>query len=122
MARKKRDYNFVWNTYGDWVATLKDGHLWDPSGLWIGWLEDGEVYKADGEWLGRMSKDFRIIRKRTDRRRDLVAVPPKPEKPELPGRATLPPAFAELSYSEIDVLEEDETIFKKLSEFRKDMD
>ena len=123
MARKPRDHDFVWNTYGDWIATLKEGFLWDPSGLWLGWVEDGDVYKADGEWVGRLSKDFRILRKRTARRRDLREdIPRKPERPSLPGRCPLPPSFAELSYSEIDVIEEDPDIFKKLSDMRKDMD
>ncbi len=122
MARPKRDHEFIWNTYGDWVATLKDGHLWDPAGLWLGWVEGVDVYKADGEWIGVLSKDFRIIRKRTERRRELRDdIPPKPPRPELPGRAPLPPQFAELSYSEIDVLDEDPDIFKRLSDLRKDM-
>jgi len=123
MGRKPRDHEFIWNTYGDWVATLKNGHLWDPSGLWLGWVEGRDVYKGDGEWIGQISKDFRIIRKRTERRRELnERTPQRPPKPDLPARAPLPPSFAEMNYSEIDVLEEDPDIFKKLSDLRKDME
>ena len=123
MARVKFMGTFIWNTYGDWVATEYQGHIWDLRAEWIGWIDENkDVYKRDGEWLGKLSKDGRVIRKRTERRRDLVAPPAKPEKPELPVRAPLPPSFAELSFSEIDVLEEDPDAFKKLSDLRPDMD
>lgn len=117
---------FIWDSYGDWQATLLEGFIWDPAGNWIGWVEEVDkktidVYKTDGEWIGNLSKDGRIIRKRTTARRPLVDVPAKPAKPSLPARAPLPPPFAELSYSDVDVLEEDPDIFKKISDMRPDM-
>jgi len=114
---------YIWDTYGDWHATLVEGHLWDLTGNWIGWVENGtDVYKADGEWIGALTRDFRIVQKRSARRRPLHEhIPAKPPRPELPARATLPPSFVELAYSEVDVLIEDPAIFRKLSDFRKDM-
>ncbi|MGF1505671.1 MAG: hypothetical protein GYB64_03025 [Chloroflexi bacterium] len=126
MAKKKRKERpgYIWNTYGDWCATLVDGHIWDLRGNWIGWIDENrDVYKADGEWIGTLSRDMRILRKRTARSRALQEhIPETPPKPELPARATLPPSFAELTYSEIDVLEEDPQAFQRISDLKKDMD
>jgi len=120
---KKERPHFVWNTYGDWIATLVDDHMWDQRGLRIAWVDGEDVFRSDGEWLGRLSRDSRIIRKRTEIRHALRDdIPPPPPKPDLPARATLPPAFAELPFSEIDVVEEDPSIFKKLSDLKPDMD
>jgi|YNPNPStandDraft_1061719.scaffolds.fasta_scaffold53542_3 hypothetical protein len=113
----------IWNTHGDWVATLVGIHIWDMTGSWVGWLDGDDVYKVDGEWIGKLSRDMRIVRKRSAPRRPLRNdIPPKPEKPALPARAPLPPSFSELAFSEIDVLEEDPDIFKRLSDMRPDME
>lgn len=123
MEKKKFAGQYIWNTHGDWMATLVNGFLWDLRSVWIGWVEtNGDVYTTDGEWVGQVSRDSRILRKRTEQRRDLVqTIPPKPARPELPARAPLPPAFAELSFSIIDVLEEDPDVFKRISDLRPDM-
>lgn len=115
--------HFIWSTRGEWVATLVDGHLWDPAGAWVGWVErNGDVYKADGEWIGVLSRDGRIIRKRSALRRDLHQhIPRPPQKPALPALPPLPPMFAELLHSEVDVLDRDPDIFKRLAEQRRDM-
>ncbi len=124
MAKAKFQGRYIWNTAGDWVATLVGEYLWDLSGNWVGWIEaNGDVYRADGEWIGTLSKDSRILRKRTAGHRPLrTDLPPTPQKPDLPGRAPLPPTFAELPYSMIDVLEEEPETFKRFSERRPDMD
>jgi len=113
---------FIWNTAGDWVATLVDTFIWDLGGFWVGWLDGDEVYTTDGEWVGTLSRDSRILKKRAAPRPPLrTDIPPKPAKPELPGRAPLPPTFSELNYSTVDVMEEDPEVFKRLSDMRKDM-
>jgi len=123
MARTRFAGTLIWNTYGDWLASEYQGYIWDLRGDWIGWVDENrDVYKLDGEWLGVLSKDGRVIRKRTDKRRDLAKVPPRPERPELPVRAPLPPPFSELTFSQIDVLEEDPQAFKRLSDLRPDME
>src|SRR5689334_10145478 len=112
----------LWNTSGDWVATLIDTFIWDLTGTWVGWLDGDEVFTTDGEWVGTLSRDSRILRKRSATRPSLrTDIPKKPEKPVLPGRAPLPPAFGELTYSIYDVMEEDPAVFKRLSDMRKDM-
>ena len=113
---------FIWNTYGDWVLTLIDTYLWDLNRQWVGWLDGDDVYTTDGEWVGKLSRDSRIIRKRAAARPPLRKdIPPKPPKTDLPGRCPLPPSFAELTFSEIDVMDEDPEIFKRLSDMRPDM-
>ncbi len=116
---------FIFDTHGDWQATKIGDYVYSSRGEYIGFIVNGtEVYKSDGEWVGGLSKDGRILRKRSERRRELYPNPPaKPPKPEkMPGRAPLPPMMAELNYSIIDVLEEDPEIFKRISDLRPDMD
>lgn len=113
---------FIWNTYGDWMATLIDGFIWDLGGFWVGWMDGDEVFTTDGEWVGTLSRDSRILKKRSAPRPPLrTDIPPKPTKPDLPGRPPLPPSFSELTYSTIDVMDEDPEVFKRLSDMRKDM-
>ena len=123
MARKRFEGRFIRNTGGEWVATYYEGHLWDLRGDWIGWVEDnGDVYKSDGEWVGHLIDDNRIIRRRTDRRHTLREdIPEPPPKPDFPARAPLAPIFRELTYSEVDVMEEDPNVFKRLSDRKPDM-
>ncbi len=114
---------YIWNTAGDWVATRAGDHIWDLTHTWVAWLDGDDVYTPDGEWVGKLSRDSRILRKRTDRKPALrTDVPKKPDKPDLPGRAPLPPMFSELDYSTIDVLEEEPDIFRRISSMRPDMD
>ena len=115
---------FIFDTHGDWQATLIGVYLYNTRGEYIGYLEGGDVLKADGEWIGRLSKDGRILRKRTERRHELHPnPPPKQPRPErLPARAPLPPMMAELDFSTVDALEEDPEIFKRISDLRPDMD
>lgn len=115
---------FVYDTRGEWHATLIGTALYDTRGEYVAYLEDGEVYKRDGEWLGRLNKDGRILRKRTELRRELHSRPPdRPPKPRgLPARAPLPPMMAELDFSTVDVLHEDPDIFKRVSDQRPDME
>jgi hypothetical protein len=117
---------FVYNTSGDWQATIVGQYVFDSRGEYIGFVEGPEkaIYTRDGEWVGDLSKDGRILRKRAGKKRPLHAnVPPKPaSKPSnLPGRAPLPPQNAEIGYDTVDVLDEDPEVFKKLSDRRKDL-
>jgi hypothetical protein len=50
-------------------------------------------------------------------------MPQEPARTEkFPARPPLPPMMAELSYSIVDVLEEEPDIFRKISDLRPDMD
>lgn len=125
--RPKADPNkpvFIFDTRGEWHATRIGDAVFDTRGEYVAYIKPDGVYKRDGEWLGRLIKDGRIVRKRTEVRRELEPNPPeRPGKPEnLPARAPLPPMVAELDFSTIDVLDEDPDIFKRVSDLRPDMD
>lgn len=116
---------FIYNTSGDWMATVVGTSVFDSRGEYIGFMEARSVYTRDGEWIGELSKDGRILKKRAGKAQPLHSnPPPKPStRPSnLPGRAPLPPQNAEIGYNLIDVLEEDPEIFKRLSDRRADMD
>jgi hypothetical protein len=115
---------FIYDTRGDWHATRIGDFIYSTRGEYVAYVENGEVYKSDGEWIGHLSRDGRILRKRSEHRRELHPNPPlKPPKPEkLPPRAPLPPMMAELDFSTMDVLDEDPEIFKRISDLRPDMD
>lgn len=126
-TRTPKDPNkpkFIYDTRGEWLITKIGDFLWDTRGDYLGYVEDGEVYKRDGEWVGHLSKDGRILRKRTERRHEFHPNPPaRPQKPDrLPARAPLPPLMAELDFSTVDVLEEEPETFKRVSDLRPDMD
>jgi len=133
MADKKRrftidptKYFYVYDTRGDWHATVLDNIIWDSRGDYIGFIrDDGEnydVYTAVGEWIGNLIQDGRIVRKRNyDKRPLLKDKPEKPAKPEkLPARAPLPPMTADLGFTLVDVLDWDPEIFKRLSDLVPD--
>jgi hypothetical protein len=124
MAKDPTKPVFIFDTPGDWQATKIGDVIYNTRGDYIGWIEGEDVYKTDGEWVGRLSKDGRILRKRTEQRRELHPNPrPAPSKPErMPARAPLPPMMAELNYSIVDVLEEEPDIFKQISDLKPDME
>ncbi len=119
---------YLYNTAGDWFGTVVGRYVFDPRGDCIGFIEEeGKVraiYTFDGEFVGALSKDGRILRKRTGNKRPLHPNPlPKVKKPaDLPAHAPLPPQNVEIGYDTIDVLEEDPEVFKRVSDRRADMD
>lgn len=118
---------FVYDTRGEWHATLIDGCLWDARGDYIGFVrgENHDVYTAYGEWVGNLAKDGRIVRKRNlyERPKLLNDRPARPAKPtNLPPRAPLPPLTGDLGYSLIDVLDWDPDIFKNVPDVKPDLE
>ncbi|MBZ0299734.1 MAG: hypothetical protein K8J31_08345 [Anaerolineae bacterium] len=116
---------FVFDSRGEWHATLLNSCLWDARGEYVGFVRgtDHDVYTAFGEWIGRLSADGRIVRKRVNDRQLVLKIrklpPPRPRN--LPPRAPLPPTPAELSYSFVDVLEWDPDVFKNIPDLKADM-
>lgn len=109
---------FIYDTQGDWHATLLSGCLWDARGEYIGFVrgENYDVYTTYGEWIGNLSPDGRIVRKRSQPSQPLLKIrrlrPPKPNN--LPPRAPLPPLTSDLGYHLIDVLDWDPDVFKNV--------
>jgi hypothetical protein len=117
------DLVFIYSTRGDWEATRVGNYIFDLVGQWVAWVDGSEVFTCDGEYVGYLSRDHRILRKRAKPLMPLRNdIPPNPGRLRLPARAPLPPMFAELSYSEVDMFDWDPDIFKRVSELRPDMD
>lgn len=97
----------IYTTKGDWAAMLIGRFLYNPLGEWIGWIDaQGEVFNVRGQYSGWLSRDFRILSKRslgTHPRRD---PPPPPPRVRLPMNVPLPPLMSDLTYDTIDVFEE----------------
>lgn len=98
----------LYSTAGDWAGLFENGHLFNPLGEWIGWVTDGnQVYSVTGEYVGWLSKDFRILRKRTyDEPPPRRKPPPAPPRPRVPATVPLPPLMAELGFDVLDVFED----------------
>lgn len=116
---------FIYDSRGDWHATLIGENLWDTRGEYVGFVlgDNYKVYTAQGEHIGDLAHDGRIVRKRHFERPTLLAdLPPVPPKPaNFPARAPLPPMFGELGFNYIDVLDYDPEIFKRISDLKPDM-
>ena len=108
---------FIYDTRGEWHATVLQWYVFDGRGDYVGFVrnESYDVYTISGEWIGQIFHDGRIVRnKNVDRPPLLKKLPPKP------SRAKLPPMNAELGFSRMDVLEWDPEIFKRLSDLVPD--
>jgi hypothetical protein len=116
---------FIYDTRGEWHATLINGCLWDQRGDYIGFVrgENHDVYTAYGEWVGNLLKDGRVVRKRVQNLRTVVQDrPSRPkERPRLPPRAPLPPLTGDLDFHMIDVLEYDPETFKVVPDKKLDL-
>jgi hypothetical protein len=110
----------IFRTDGQWMAVLYKGNLFDTTGEWIAWLDGSAVYTLEGEYVGFISGDGRLLRQRvlsyTKRRR------PPTQRPRYKPLKTvpLPPMFAELSFSFVDVFEEEPEVFALVHELRPD--
>jgi hypothetical protein len=100
----------LYTSRGAWAGLLMDGYLYNPQGEWIGWVEhDGAVYSVAGQFVGALSRDFRVLRKRSldepgGRRRRPPALPAAPIA--VPANIPLPPLLAEIGFDTVDVFEE----------------
>jgi hypothetical protein len=118
---------FIFDTHGEWHATLIGGCIWDCRGEYVGFVrgENYDVYTEFGEWIGNLTKDGRIIRKRVlnERRPVFKDRPQRPAaKPKnLPPRAPLPPLTGDLGYHMIDVLDWDPDAFKNVPDLKDDL-
>lgn len=98
----------IYTTKGDCKAILISPNIYNMSGEWIGWLTtENEVFDVDGLYVGWLSDDMRILRRRSLIHIDRRDAPDPPERIRAPATIPLPPLMAELSYSVVDVLDEE---------------
>ena len=116
---------FIFDSRGEWHATLLNMCLWDAHGEYIGFVRGPEydVYTAYGQWIGNLTADGRIVRKRTRDRQIVLKIrklpPPRPQN--LPPKAPLPPMSGDLGYHYIDVLEWEPDVFKNVPDLKADL-
>lgn len=110
----------IYRTNGKWMALVFQGNLFDTMGEWAGWLDNGDVYGIDGEYLGYLSGDGRLLRPRVMPYHKRRRPPDLRPRVKIPQTVALPPMFAELRYSTVDVFEEKPDIFAVINELRPD--
>jgi hypothetical protein len=110
----------IYRTDGQWIALLYEENLFDTMGEWIGWLDGSDVYSLDGEYVGFISEDGRLLRQRVPPYHKRRKPPNERPRVQIPQTIPLPPMFAELSYSVVDVFEEEPEIFALVHELRPD--
>jgi hypothetical protein len=99
----------LYTTHGDWAGAYSQGNLYNQMGEWVGWVVPGttQVFSVMGEYVGWLSKDFRVLRKRSTT--NLVPKrepPPQPSRLKMPASVPLAPLMADLRFDIVDVVEE----------------
>jgi hypothetical protein len=116
----------IYSSRGEVEAFLAFPYLFNRSGEWIGWVTaQREVYSVTGNYVGALTKDPRIVRKRSDDAfRPHLNITPPPGRLNIPANLPLAPLMSDLPHSLVDVLvEEPERLHTRDSgELREDMD
>jgi hypothetical protein len=70
--------NYVYNTGGEYVAFIHEGHLFTPFCDWLGVLvSDRDVHNPVGELIGFLRPDSRLVRDRSGGI-SILSIPPRP--------------------------------------------
>jgi hypothetical protein len=116
----------IYTTRGDLGALMKYPYLYNVSGEWIGFVtQEKEVYSVLGHYAGYLADGPRILRKRAysfDKPR--IDPPEPPGKILAPATVPLAPLMSELTYSVIDLLDEEPERLATVDggEMREDLD
>ncbi|MBL6965693.1 MAG: hypothetical protein ISR60_03985 [Anaerolineales bacterium] len=99
----------IYTTSGEVGAFLRYPHLYNYMGEWVGWVRpDREIYSVLGHYIGWLTDDPRILRKRSYDFSKPRITPPQPQpRVRVPATVPLAPMMSELTYTHIDVLEEE---------------
>lgn len=123
---KRRRIIPVYTTPGDVGAFLVFPYLYNRSGEWIGWVtKEREVYSVTGHYVGWLTDDPRIFRKRSyDFSKPRRTPPPSPPRIRVPASTPLPSMMSEVSFTTVDVLEEEPHRLSTIdaADLREDMD
>lgn len=116
----------IYTTPGDLGAFLAYPYLYNPQGEWVGFVTPKrDVYSVLGHYVGVLSKDARILRKRSyDFSMPRIEPPPPQPRITVPATVPLAPLMAELPYTMIDVLDDEPERLSTIDfdELREDMD
>ena len=116
----------IYTTRGDLGAFLRYPYIYNPQGEWVGFVTPNrDVYSVLGHYIGWLTDDPRILRKRSYDFLSprVTSLPPQP-RVRVPATVPLPPMMSELTYTHIDVLEEEPVRLSTVDfdELREDMD
>lgn len=117
----------IYTTAGDATAYLQFSYIFNLQGEWIGFITlNKEVFSVLGNYVGYLSDGPRILRKRSYSFERPPITPPEPPAiiVKIPVSAPLPPLMSEITFSELDVLEEepDRLLPRNAAENLKDLD
>ena len=116
----------IYTTSGDLGAYLCYPYLFNISGEWIGFVTPKrQVFSVLGHYVGKITNEPRILRKRSyDFSIPRRNPPPHQSRITVPASVPLAPMMAELSFSMIDVLEDEPERLSTIDfdELREDMD
>jgi hypothetical protein len=116
----------IYTTIGELGAFLIYPNLYNTLGEWIGYVTpEREVYSVLGHYVGILTKDPRILRNRSYDFSKPRQNPPQPmRRITVPATVPLAPMMPELSFSMIDVLQEEPERLSTIDfdELREDMD
>jgi hypothetical protein len=116
----------IYTTSGDAAAFMAYPYLFNRSGEWIGFItQNKEVYSVLGYYVGYLADGPRILCKRSysfDKPR--VTPPREPGRINVPATIPLPPMMSEISYSIVDILDEEPERLATVDagELREDME
>ncbi|KAA3647981.1 MAG: hypothetical protein DWQ07_03045 [Chloroflexi bacterium] len=116
----------IYTSLGDVEGFLVYPYLHNRRGEWIGWVTaQREVYSVHGDYVGWISKEPRLLAKRTrpyDKPKSTP--PPMPQRIVPPSSMRLAPMMSELSYDTIDILQDEPERLPTIDagELRPDMD
>ena len=116
----------IYTSRGDLGAYLVYPYLYNQVGEWIGWVTtERDVYSVLGSYVGWLSDDPRILRKRSyNFLKPRIKPPQKQPRIKVPATVPLSPMMSELTYTTVDVLEEEPERLSTADhhELKEDMD
>ena len=109
----------IYTTSGDLGAFLVSPYIFNQRGDWIGWVtSDQQVYSVYGKYVGWIGDGPRIFRKRVYDHSIPDRQPPVPPKRlSVPVSAPLAPMMSEITFSTIDVLDEEPDLLPTTDDF-----
>ncbi len=116
----------IYASNGEASVLMVYPYLFNLLGEWIGWVTpEREVYSTLGVYVGNLTKDPRILRKRSlDNIRPRLPVPAEPLPIKPPAMLPLAPLMSEVGFDNIDVLLEcpEDLHTPDTGELREDLD
>lgn len=126
MSEKIKSPAPIYASNGEARLLLAEPYIYNMLGEWVGWVTPNhDVFSILGIYVGRLTREPRILRKRSvDSTHSRMPVPPAPEPVYAPSTMPLAPMMSELTYDTVDVLMEcpEELHPADSGEMREDLD